>query len=279
MLFQDIQYGLRGLARRPGFSAVALLTLALGTGATTSIFTIVNGVLLRPLPYPESSHLVKVYGGARDTDRLSNLSPPDVADLASGARTLEAMAAMGSVGSFTLTGTGTPERLTRVNVGAAFFGVLRVRPALGRDFRPDEDRAGGPDVAIVTDGFWKSRLGARADVIGSAIEVDARKTTIIGVLPRGYRHPEPGGETRVGEPELYRLLQLDPAVTSRSGRFVRAIARLRPGTSLDQAAAELTALARGLELQYPATNSERTVRVMPLHGAIVGNARTSLLVL
>lgn len=224
MLGQDVRLALRSFRRRPLWAAVIVLTLAVGTGANTAIFSLVNGVLLQPLDFPEPERLVKVIGANVKEGARQNLSPADFYDLASRSQTIESMGAHGWVGFSTIAGDGEPERIGATGVTAGFFPTLGVRPGLGRLFTEEDDRPGAPDTVVFTYGFWRRRFAGRPDVLGRTVVIDARPHEIVGVLPADYSHPEPSPER---DPALYTLYQFDRTDLCRSCRFIRAIGRLR----------------------------------------------------
>jgi putative ABC transport system permease protein len=277
MFFQDLRLAFRGLALRPGFTFVAVLTLALGIGATTAIFSVVRAVLLRPLDYPGGDRLVKVIGFDEEENLPGNLSPADFLDFERDSTVFARMGANGWVGLFTVTGgQGEAERVGGVNVTLGFFPTLGVQPALGRLFTADEDRPGGPSTAILSDGIWRRRYGADPDIIGRAITINARPVTVVGVLPASYRHLEINPERPA---EIFAPYQFDPAQANRGGHFIRGVGRLKESVSLEQARAEMTAIADRLEQQYPADNTDQGVVVTPLLESMVRDSRPALLLL
>src|SRR5688572_18256826 len=185
-LKQDLQYALRRLVKAPGFTAVAVLTLALGIGANSAIFSVVNGVLLKPLPYPESGRLVGVYHTS-DGGR-SVMSGPNFTDIARMATTLESVAATATATAI-LTGEGEPARLRIGRVSASFFDVLRVAPALGRRFNADENTPGRTNIVILSHALWEQRFGGDARVLGKRIALDGVPREVVGVMPRGFAYP------------------------------------------------------------------------------------------
>ncbi|MGH9385344.1 MAG: ABC transporter permease, partial [Vicinamibacterales bacterium] len=223
MLTQDLRLAFRGLARRPGFTFVAVVTLALGIGATTAIFSVVHAVLLRPLEYPAADRLVKVYGFDEEENTPGNLSPADFLDFERDNKVFSRMGANGFVGLFTITGgRGEAERVGGVNVTLGFFPTLGVQPALGRLFTGEEDRPGGPNTAILSDGFWRRRYGADPTIVGRPISINARPFTVVGVLPASYRHLETNPERPA---DIFTLFQFDPAQANRGGHFIRGVGR------------------------------------------------------
>jgi putative ABC transport system permease protein len=276
MLGQDLRFAVRTLTKRPGFSAVAIVTLALGIGANSAIFSVVSAVLLRPLPYPEPERLAKIVGHDLASGELDNLSPADFMDLRDANRSFEVMGAHGWVGFFTIAGDGEPERLSGSNVTRGFFRTLGVQPQMGRLFQDGEDVRGAEPVAVITDAFWERRFGGRTDTLGRVVNFNAIPTTIVGILPDDYRHPEPNPER---EPEVYIPYMWDLAEPNRGGHFIRAIGRLNPDVTIEQAQAELTTIASQLEQEYPTSNIDQGVNVSPLLDAIVRESRLALLLL
>src|SRR5690349_18290040 len=187
-LWQDLRYAVRGLAKNKGFTCVALLTLAIGMGATTAIFSVVNAVLLKPLPFPHSETIIKVE--ERHPDWVSaGFTYANFADFARQTRTLEQLAAYRSW-LFTLTGDTEPENIEGYRVSADFFGVLGVGPQLGRTFSPDEMHVGNDAVVVLSNGLWKRRFGSDANIIGKTCRVNGTPTRIVGVMPATFRFPE-----------------------------------------------------------------------------------------
>jgi putative ABC transport system permease protein len=277
MVIQDLRYAFRSLAKRPGFAAIAIVTLSLGIGATTAIFGVVQAVLLRPLEYPEADRLVKVNGLDEAEGEVSNLSPADFLDFQRDARSFARMGANGFVGLATVTGgQGEPDRVGAVQVTEGFFPTLQIQPALGRTFLPDEDKPGGTRVALISDGFWRRRYGADPSIVGQSIVVNAVPTTVVGVLPPTFRHLEINPERSA---DLFTPYRFDPVQANRGGHFVRGVARLADGVSVAAARAELDGIAARLEQQFPADNTDQGVVVQPLLDAIVGDSRPVLLLL
>jgi putative ABC transport system permease protein len=277
MLIQDLRYAFRSFAKRPAFAAIAIVTLALGIGATTASFSVVQAVLLRPLDYAEADRLVKVDGFDRKEGEPTNLSPADFLDFQRDNSVFERMGADGYVGLFTITGgRGEPERVGGVQLTEGFFATLQVPPALGRLFVPEDDRPGAPRTAVLSDGFWRRRFGADPSIIGSTITINAVPTAIVGVLPASYRHVRVTPERPA---EVFVPFRFDPVQANRGAHFILGTARLKPGVTAAQAQAELRGLAGRLEQQYPDDNTDQDVRVTPLLESLVGPARPMLLLL
>jgi putative ABC transport system permease protein len=266
----DLRYGARLLARSPGFAAVAVLALALGIGASTAISSVIDGVLLRPLPYPDAGRLVMVSRHfARSAFPYGPLCLADYLDWRAGNRAFEDPAAFGQR-RFDLTGTGEPEQVAGAEVTAEFFSALRVRPLLGRVFGPGEDGPARQRLAVLSESLWRRRFGGDPRVVGQAVDLDGNRSTVVGVMPGGFHYPRQ-------DSEVWTNLVFDPP--TRRGPFLyRGLARLAPGVTLAQAQAELGAIARRIELGDPRT-SRLTFPLQPLREAIVGEARPALLVL
>src|SRR5262249_45567228 len=189
-LWQDFHFGLRMLVRRPVFTAVVLLTLALGIGANTTIFSVVNAVWLRPLPYPAADQLVLIkHRNTKTAGRADALAPGNYFDLRRRNQSFEQMAAFGSK-DFNLTGAGEPERLTGQLVSAALFPLLKTQPSLGRVFTEADDQVGAARVVILSHGLWQRRFGGQADIVGQTLTLDEQRHTVVGVMPPGFAFPE-----------------------------------------------------------------------------------------
>jgi putative ABC transport system permease protein len=272
-MFQDLRYGVRMLFKNVGFTAVALITLTLGIGANTAIFSVVNALLLRPLPYPNPDQLVWV-GEAAPQSRSDAISGPHFLEWDEHSQTLAHIAAYNAA-SLTLTGAGEPERLEGCRVSAEFFTVLGVECALGRNFLPAEDRPGGERVAIISHGLWQRRFNAGQDVIGQSISLDDHNYRVVGVLPSGFRFIQPL--------EIWVPLALDPAQERGNVQMsiLSAIARLNQGISRDEAQAELETLRVRVEEsragKMPPFGGQ--VRLSSLHAKLVGDNRRPLLIL
>jgi len=273
-LLQELRYSLRMLAKKPGFTTVAIITLAAGIGLNTAIFSVVNSILLRPLPYKEPERLVQVLETS-SANPASGVSPNNLIDWRKQARSFEEMGAYW-FWLFTLTGTSEPTEVSGMKVSANFFTVLGVTPLMGRTFLPDEDRADKSRVVVVSHGFWQRRFGGSGDVIGKTLKLDDGSFTVIGVLRPDFRQSELATNYNA---EVWTPLEIDPAANLRGNRFLSSIARLKSGVSFEQAQAEMTTIARQLEQAYPNTNKDRGVNLVPLHQQVTGNIRWTLVVL
>jgi putative ABC transport system permease protein len=266
----DFRYAMRMLRRNPGFSVIALLTLALGIGANTAIFSIVNSILIRPLPYEDPDQLVWVWGRF-NLGNTASVSPPDFRDYRAQAQLFDAFGCFSAV-SFTITGNGEPERLNGSIVSAEFFRIFGVKPAMGREFTSEEERVERPGVVILSHGLWQRRFGGDAGIIGRNIVLDGRPLTVVGVMPQEFRFS--------GSAEAWVPIPLNsPGMQSRGAHFLRPIARLKSSTSIAQAQAEVDVIADRLAMQYPDTNKSFGLRLVPLQERIVGNSRRSLTIL
>jgi predicted permease len=264
---QDLRYGLRTLARAPGFTVAAVLALALGIGATTAIFSVVDAVLLRPLPYEHPDRLAVVL-----TRGTGPVAPGNFLDWRRDASSFERMGAAESWGT-NLGGDGRPEHVDGVRVTSDIFPLLGVRPQLGRTFAADEDQPGRAKVVVLGHRLWQRRFGADAAVVGRSITLDGVPHVVVGVMPRGFEFP-PFWATGA---ELWAPLSLAERADNRNGQSLRTFARLAPGASLDQARAEMATLTGRMEKEYPGTN--RNVVVRTLDDVVVGDVRSALLVL
>jgi len=272
-LWRDIRYGLRTLRKDLAFSSIAILTLALGIGANTSIFSLVSTVLLRPLPYKDAGRLVTVwsYNHARgyDTDLVS---PLDFQDWKTQNHVFESMGASTDV-TYTLTGLGEPSLIIGYAFSADYFHALGVAPLLGRTFLAEEEQPGKNHVAVLSYSFWRNHFGANQDAVGKNITLDGEPYTVVGVMPPGFQYPP---STDLWTP--YSVLP--EAAVDRGYRYLRIMARLRPGVSIEQAQAEMNAIAARLCREYPKTNEdEDATNLVSLRQMLSGDIRPALLVL
>jgi predicted permease len=272
-LFQDLRYGARMLRKNPGFTLIAVLTLALGIGATTAIFSVVNGVLLRPLPYPEAERLMSLTERSPQLER-NFIAYPNLLDWRAQNTVFEQIAVYRTT-NFTITGKGEPERVIGGQVSAELFPALRVSATLGRTFLTEEDKPGGNPVVLLSHGLWQRRFGADPSIIGQSLSLNGRNWQVAGVMPARFQFPN-----RV---ELWTPLgqTLDDPDWMHRGNHqgIYGLARLKPGATLTQARSEMEAIAVRLEQQYPATNQGARVSVVPLLEETVQDVRRALLVL
>lgn len=273
---QDLRFALRAIGRNPGFAAVVVLVLALGTGANTAIFSLVNAALLRPLPVREPERLVAIRESNPEKGWVhETAAPANLLDWREGVAALEDVAAHGGTGTRTLTGLGEPEVVRSVEVTGNFFQVLGVEAALGRTFREEETWAEAPTV-ILSDGFWARRFGRDPSVLGRMLTLDGVPHEVVGVMPPGLTFP-------AHELDIWTPTRWDPAwrtqVFFRRAHWMNAIARLRPGVTLEQADAELQVVVRRLQQEYPETNRAMGAAIYPLHEFLTAEIRAPLLVL
>ena len=268
-LWQDLRYGARMLRKQPGFTSIAALTLALGIGANTAIFSIVNAVLLRPLPYPESDRLMFLSERSRQTESLS-VSWSNYLDWRVRQSSFERIGVY-RYDSYNLTGGGEPERLQVGQVSADLFAALRVDAALGRVFTDDEDRPGVAPVVVLSQGLWRRRFGGDPHILDRTITLNDRSFTVIGVMPAGFQFPNrvelwvPAGQLSGGD---WRNRDNHPGLSG--------VARLKNGVTIEQARADMDAIALGLEKEYPRTNRDIRVTITPLLETMVSDARRAL---
>ena len=268
---QDLRYAFRLLRRQPGFAGVAVVTLALGIGATTTVFTVVNGVLLRPLPYADPDRLLLMLNG-RNGRLFTSFSPPNYRDVTTQSGVFSAAAAF-DASSVTLTGEGEPQRLEASTVTGAFFTVLGVQPSRGRAI-DDDDVAANRRVAVLSDGFWRRQFGGRPDIVGRVLRIDGVPHEVIGIAPPDVTLP--------GTPDLWRPLVFTPANLSdqqRGAQWVGVIARLKPDIDLARANAAIAVVASRLSREFPRVNEGRQMLATPLHDRMVRGIRPALLVL
>jgi predicted permease len=271
-LFQDIRYGLRMLGKNPGFAAIAILTLALGIGANTALFSVVNGVLLNPLPFPNPDQLYELYCKT-PVDEHSSISYLNFLDWRKDNHSFSTLGAF-RASDINLTGAGEPERLHGHMISAEFFPTLDIPPILGRNFRPEEDQTGSAPVAIISDGLWKRKFGLSPDVINKTIALNGRAYTIVGVFPgRLPIFSASDVYTPVGQWD-------DPTFRDRRvGMGLFAIGRLKPEVSASQVGADMQSVAENLAVAYPDVDKGTGVTIVPLKTDVVGDVRGILLVL
>jgi putative ABC transport system permease protein len=272
-LWQDVRYGFRVLLKKPGFTLIAILALALGAGANTAIFSVVNGVLLRPLPYEDPDRLVRLSEWSQQVPGMS-ISYPNFRDWREQNKVFTGIAAT-QFDSYNLTGAGEPERLQGRNVSWNFFDLLGVKPSMGRTFASEEDRAGANRVVVISHGLWQRRFGGDEKILGKALTLNDESYEVVGVLPQNYRY---GTATDVFAP--IGLKEADVIVQMRDNHpGIYAIARLKPGVTAGQAETEMKAIAQRLGEAYPKENANNSITMIPLREYFVGDIRTSLLML
>jgi putative ABC transport system permease protein len=274
-LLKDIRYAARVLGKSPGFTLVAVLVTALGIGANTAIFSVVNAVLLRPLPFEHSERLVQAMRvNAKKGTTTTSHSFPNFADERAQTHAFEALAAYTDMDA-ALTGTGAPERVSGVSASADLFRVLGVGARLGRLFAPDDEQPGGAPVVVITTGMWQRRFGADTEALGRQITLDGKARTIVGVLPASFQFPFVNGT-----PEYF--VPLDPQgdmEKQRGANYLDVLGRLKEGATREQAEAEMRSVAARLEQDYQEDDAGRTESLVSAQEQLVGNLRTRLLLL
>jgi predicted permease len=275
-LLNDLRYGLRMLRKNPGFTAVAIITLTLGIGANTAIFSVVSGVLLNPLPYPEPERLVALYSKSPQFDR-SSISYPNLLDWRRDNRSFTEIAGYRG-DDVSLTGMGEPERLPAEMVSASFFTLLGVKAELGRTFLMSEDQIGAAPVVVISNGLWKRKFGSSRDAVGKAMTLNGKSCTIVGVLPADYRYI---GNNYHRSDVFEPIGQWDdPSFQDRRiGMGMNAVGRLKPGVTFDQAKADMSTLAKHLAEAYPEADKGLGITLIPLKQNMVGEIRPFLLLL
>lgn len=271
-MLQDIRYALRLLAKSPGFTLAAILTLALGIGANTAIYSLVYHVLLRPLPYPQPEQLTMVWVDNRREKIPEDItSYPNLMDWRAQNQSFHGLAGM-SYGVQALTGVGEPEEFRVAMVTANFFDVMGVPPALGRAFTVDDEKEGNDNIVIIGHGLWQRRFGGDPKVIGQTIHLSGRARQIVGIMPAGFQFPP----TR----ELWEPLAPSAQARANRGNFwLYTVGRMKPGVTPDRAHADMATISARLEKEYPDANQGYGANVKPLHQYIVGEVRPALLVL
>jgi len=271
-MFQDLRYGLRLLFKTPAFTFIAVLTLALGIGANTTIFSVANAVWLRPLPFPEADQLALVWH--RNTKREGNfeLTPASYLDLRQQSKSFEQIAALVSH-DFNLTGAGEPERLRGQQVSAALFPLLKAQPIAGRVFTEADDREGAARVVILSHALWQRRFGAQPNIIGQTLTLDDQSFTVVGVMPPGFDFTEKG--TELWAPMAFGA----NAANDRGSFYLSAIARLKSGVTLTATQSELNVIAHNLTQAYPRSNTDLGFSVTSLQEQMVSGYKQALFVL
>ncbi|UCG89123.1 MAG: ABC transporter permease [Gemmatimonadota bacterium] len=275
---QDIRYAVRGLARTPGFTLVALVTLGLGIAASTSIFSVVNGILLRPLPYPDSDRLVELFRTEDDGQQRDNHSGANYLDIKRQSRSFAGLAGHRSL-RYAVVLDGTPRLIRGASVTSDFFEVLGIRAAVGRSLSTAIDVPGSDRVIVISYGMWRSQYGADPSILGQTLQANEQSYAIVGVMPPGFAFPEDvlfWASSPFEVPESPVDVGDDPA-SVRDLSWFSVVGRLEPGATLDQAQAEMTLIAERIRREYP--NVDEGTLVVPLHESIVGDVKTSLLVL
>jgi predicted permease len=272
-LLQDLRFGIRLLLKNPGFSAVAILALALGIGANTAIFSVVDAVLFRPLPFDHPERLVAVWEhDLTKGDDHDSVMAANYLDWRGRSQVFEEMSAYAG-GSVNLTGLAEPERIRAARVSAGLFPLLGVQPAVGRVFFSDEDQPGHQRVVVISNHLWKSRFGGDPEIIGQSITLNNQDYAVVGVMPAGFALPL-NEDSEIWSPLVFSPEEL----TLRNNHYLKVLGRLKPGASAAQASAEMATIAAQLENEYPKSNEGTGAAVFPLHAEIVGDVRKPLFI-
>jgi len=277
-LLQDLRYGIRTLAKNPGFTIVAVLTLALGIGANTAIFSVVDAVLLRPLPYPQADRLFMVYQTLpQDPAQNTGVSYPNYLDWARQNQVFESIAAVRG-NALALSGQGEPSYVQTGSVTSNYFDVLRVKPLLGRTLQSSDDAVDANTVVVMSESLWRARFGADPALVGRTITLDQHPITVVGIVPAYFRSSVPSAATQLWVP-----LRQDGVFSDmrerRGGHYLVALGRLKPGVAAAQAQSEMASLEQRLAEQFPNENKGWGIRIVSLRADMAGNVRTALLVL
>jgi predicted permease len=274
-LFSEIRYAFRSLWKSPRFSAIAVLVLALGIGANSAIFSVVYHVLLKPLPYPNPDRLMFIQETSLRRGGMGPVAPATFADWRDQQHSFQSIAAA-EVWGATLTGTTRPEEVSGLRVSPSLLNVLQAAPMLGRGFAPDDEQTEGGRVVLLSHSLWQRRFGGDPAVIGQSITLSGAGYRVIGVMPPGFRFPPFWAE----KAEMWVPLVFSPQrLHDRSGGSLRVFGRLKDGVAIEQASAEMSAIAHRIELAFPQTNADRGARILPLRERVVGDVRQSLVVL
>jgi putative ABC transport system permease protein len=282
---QDIRFGFRTMVKNPGFAVVAIIALALGTGANSAIFSVVNAVLLRPLPYAEPERVMMIWGhNIKAGDKRYGISVPDFNDYREQNKLFEQMASL-AYDDFILTSGDEPEHVQGTMASSNFFDTLGVKPALGRTFSVEEGQPGADRVVVISNGLWKRRYGSDTSLLGQTITLNGASFTVIGVTPPDFQSPEKGDELWIpmsfdgGDRVRIPSNATPEALKTRNVRFLKSVARLKPGVSVENARAEMEKIASNLEQQYPDKNASISVSALSINEHVTGKIKPALIIL
>ena len=273
-LLRDIRYGFRSLLKRPAFTVVALIALALGIGANTAIFSLVNAVLVQPLPFKDPDQLVWAWGRFRQGSERASVAPGDFVDYRNQNTTFEEFAAFFSIPfPINLTGNGEPERLNSAGVTGNYFQAMGVNPALGRTFQLENEKNGNDQVAVLSHKLWQTQFGGDKRIVNKTIVLDGKSCLVLGVMPKEFNFPQ--------GTEIWVPMNFDrsPEMKQRKAHFLRPVGRLKPGVTIAQAQADTDAIAARLEQQFPDSNRGCSVKLISLRDQLVGNTKPTLFIL
>ncbi|HJS22858.1 MAG TPA: ABC transporter permease [Pyrinomonadaceae bacterium] len=279
VVWKNLVYSVRMLLKKPGLTAIAIIAMGLGIGANTAIFSVVNTVLLQPLPYEKPEQLVRLASEQRNQslDGRGAFSVPDLLDVQQRTTTLEYVATEQQTGTI-ITEGGDPERVIGAAVTADYFPLLRVKPILGRVFTRDEDKPGAASVVLLSEGLWKRRFGGDPNIVGREINLGG-KTTVIGVMPAGFEYPITDETQDFWEPIFSAQFMTKETREERANRFLAGIGRLKPGVTIEQAKADLDLISRQIEQQSPVSNTNIIFNAVSVHEDLTRDYRGALLVL
>ncbi|HKP72323.1 MAG TPA: ABC transporter permease, partial [Pyrinomonadaceae bacterium] len=281
-LWQDVRYGLRTLLKSPGFTLVALTALALGIGANTAIFSVVNAVLLRALPYRDAGQLAVVWEHNRMGDRPHNVvSPANFLDWQAQSNSFQEMAAFYDT-AFNLTGEGNPEEIPAQVTSGNLMTMLGTQPALGRVFTKEDANPNQHSVVVISYGLWQRRFGGAADVVGKDVSLNGRNATVVGVMPQGFKWFIKEGSRSGKSAEIWTPINFEQFLASGNkgrGRFITVAGRLKPGVTMEQAQAEMSTIASRLEQEHSEFNTNMGVMLVPVREQLAGEIKTALYVL
>ncbi|HEU5132992.1 MAG TPA: ABC transporter permease, partial [Pyrinomonadaceae bacterium] len=270
-LIKDVRFAVRSFLKRPGFLVIAVATLALGIGATTAMFTVVNSVLLRPLQFPEPERIVLLYGiNPREGITRSNMSMPDIVDWQKQSQSFEQIAGYISTGLFLGVGDET-ERVRGIYASKEFFPLFKTNPIHGRTLQAADAQEGSEPAVVISYALWQRRFGGATSVVNSKTTLNGKAATIVGVMPAGFRYPE--------DSEAWTAFDLNDPDERRDNRMVEVVTRLKPGVSISQAQTEMNTISQRLAQNYGETNTGWSVNLIELRESLVGDLRTSLLIL
>lgn len=272
-ILQDARYSLRGMARNPGFALIAIALLALAIGANTAMFTVVKRVLLDPLPFPAADRLVRIWQLQKQQGLSFSVTAEDYLDWAARSRRFDAIAAYSGRG-LSITGEGEPELILSLGVSTNFFRVLGVSPAIGRDFRSEEDQHGRERVVVLSHALWQRKFGGDPAIVGRMIRANGEPYQIVGVMPANFHFLD---DRECWSPIAFKGAASD--WVNRSAHYLRVIGRMKPAESIASASAEIQAIAGQIEQQYPATNRSLGARLSPLKETVIGDSRSTILLL
>lgn len=277
-LLRDIRYGIRFFIRNAAFSAVAVIVLALGIGATSAIFSVINSVLLKDLPFKNPAQLVSIYGNLTQLTKAP-VSAADYYDWKMRSQSFNGMSFFAAYGAHNLSGADHAEQLRSVYVSADLFSTLGIQPTIGRNFLPDEDKPDHFHVVLLSHGLWKRRFGGDRNLVGKTINLDGLDYTVVGIMSPGFQFPLVGSDYPFPA-DLWVPLPMTPKrIADRNTNYLGVIGRLKQGISIEKAQIEMDVIAKSMEQQYPATNTGDRILLVPYREDVIGKSRATLFIL